>query len=63
MVAKTEQNADDDASVCMNPSTGKGMCQYNTRADPNTRTVMPITGNGNLRFLEPTDTHIWYIYY
>jgi hypothetical protein len=26
VVAKTEQNVDDDASVHMNPSTGKGMC-------------------------------------
>jgi hypothetical protein len=26
VVAKTEQNADDDASVHTNPSTGKGMC-------------------------------------
>ena len=28
MVAKKEENADDDASLNTNPSTGTGMCQY-----------------------------------
>ncbi len=28
VVAKAKQNADDDASLNTNPSTGKGMCQY-----------------------------------
>jgi hypothetical protein len=28
MVAKKEENADDDASLNTNPSTGMGMCQY-----------------------------------
>ncbi len=54
MVANTEQNADGDASVHTNPSTSKGMCQY--VSDPNTRTGMSITGNGNSRVLVPTYT-------
>jgi hypothetical protein len=28
VVAKTEQNADDDTSIHTNPSTSMGMCQY-----------------------------------
>jgi hypothetical protein len=54
VVAKTEQNADDDTSLNTNPSTSKGMCQYTYGTDPNTRTGMSITGNGNLQILVPT---------
>ncbi len=54
MVAKTEQNGDDDASLNMNPSTGNGMASK--RTDPNTHTGMSIIGNGNFHVLVPTYT-------
>jgi hypothetical protein len=54
VVAKTEQNADDDTSLNMNPSTGNGMASKHT--DPNTHTGMSIIGNGNLHILVPTYT-------
>ncbi len=52
MVAKTEQNGDDDASLNTNPSTGRA-CD-SSRTDPNMRTGMFITGYGNLHILVPT---------
>jgi hypothetical protein len=54
MVAKKEENADDDASLNTNPSTGMGMCS--THTNPNTHTGMSITSNGNLFVLVPTYT-------
>ncbi len=43
VVAKTEQNEDDDASVHTNPSTPVRACANSMRTDPNTHTGMSIT--------------------
>jgi hypothetical protein len=58
MVAKKEENVDDDASLNTNPSIGTGMC-HSTCTDPNTRTGMSITRNLNLCILVPTYVYIY----
>jgi hypothetical protein len=52
MVAKKEENADDDTSLNTNPVPVWAFAS--TRTDPNMRTGMSITGYGNLCILVPT---------
>ena len=55
MLAKKEDNADDDVSLNTNPSTIPVRACASTRTDPNTRTGMSIaSSNENLRILVPT---------